>query len=67
MCCWGVDAGFDAQCAGDIGLEPPPMQMTYGVRGHGGHFSFLTPVAQMPLVTLMQVNSVDGPTGLHGS
>ena len=46
MTCWGVDAAFDRQCHGDIGLRPPLPQVTYGVRGHGGHFSFLTPRGQ---------------------
>ena len=47
MCCWGVDASFDAQCRDEIGLQPPPTPVTYGVRGHGGNFSFLTPKAQL--------------------
>ena len=47
MCCWGVDAAFDAQCRDEIGLQPPPPPVTYGVRGHGGNFSFLTPRAQL--------------------
>ena len=46
MTCWGVDAAFDRQCNGDIGLRSPLPQVTYGVRGHGGHFSFLTPRGQ---------------------
>ena len=46
MTCWGVDAAFDRQCHSDIGLRPPLPQVTYGVRGHGGHFSFLTPRGQ---------------------
>ena len=46
MCCWGVDEAFDAQCRSEIGLHPPAPPITYGVRGHGGNFSFLTPRAQ---------------------
>ena len=33
------------QCAREIGLQRPLAHVTYGVRGHGGHFSFLTPRA----------------------
>ena len=47
MCCWGVDGAFDRQCREEIGLHPPPPCVTYGVRGHGGNFSFLTPRAQV--------------------
>ena len=46
MCCWGVDAAFDRQCEEEIGLRPPPLPITYGVRGHSGNLSFLTPRAQ---------------------
>ena len=45
MTCWGVDPAFDAECSDIIGLRPPVPQVTYGVRGHGGNFSFLTPCA----------------------
>ncbi|KOO35531.1 wd40 repeat-containing protein [Chrysochromulina tobinii] len=45
MTCWGVDPAFDAECSDVIGLRPPVPQVTFGVRGHGGNFSFLTPCA----------------------
>ena len=48
MTCWGVDQAFDNRCHCEIGLRLPLPQVTYGVRGHGGHFSFLTPRSQTP-------------------
>ena len=46
LCCWGVDTEFDVQCRDEIGLRPTARAVTYGVRGHGSNFSFLTPRAQ---------------------
>lgn len=45
MTCWGVDSAFDKRCREEIGLCPPAPQIAFGVRGHGGNFSFLTPSA----------------------
>ncbi|KAL1506906.1 hypothetical protein AB1Y20_007770 [Prymnesium parvum] len=44
--CWGVDASFDERCREEIGLSPPAAHVSFGVRGHGYHFSFLTPRMQ---------------------
>jgi len=46
MTAWGVDADFDARCAAEIGVSPPAPVLAYGVCGHGGRLSFLTPHAQ---------------------
>ena len=46
MAFWGVDTILDARIRAEVGLKRPSPYISYGVRGHGGHFSFLTPRAQ---------------------